>query len=91
MLVRNDRGGFLATARVSPEIRAGVAWAPSLWWGRYAIDGRTVNQTTSQRETDMGRGPVFYDNLVEIEAVPVVAADSSSIGSSAALPIASRR
>ena len=91
VLVRNDRGGFLATARVSPEIRPGVAWAPSLWWGRYAIDGRTVNQTTSQRETDMGRGPVFYDNLVEIEAVPVVAAESSGIGTSAALPIAARR
>ncbi|HEX8850812.1 MAG TPA: molybdopterin oxidoreductase family protein [Gemmatimonadaceae bacterium] len=67
--VWNDRGGFEATARVAPEIRAGVAWAPSLWWGRYATDGRTVNETTSQGETDMGRGPVFYDNLVEVAAV----------------------
>ncbi|HEX2718587.1 MAG TPA: molybdopterin oxidoreductase family protein [Gemmatimonadaceae bacterium] len=65
--VRNDRGEFEATARVAPEIRPGVAWAPSLWWGKYATDGRTVNETTSQRETDMGRGPVFYDNLVEVE------------------------
>ena len=64
--VWNDRGSFEATARVAPEIRAGVAWAPSLWWGRYAADGRTVNETTSQGETDMGRGPVFYDNLVEV-------------------------
>ena len=91
VLVRNDRGGFLATARVAPEIRPGVAWAPSLWWGRYAIDGRTVNETTSQRETDMGRGPVFYDNLVEVEAVPAVAADSSAVGISGAVPIAARR
>ena len=89
VLVRNDRGGFVATARVAPEIRAGVAWAPSLWWGRYAIDGRTVNDTTSQRETDMGRGPVFYDNLVEVEAVP--AAEASAIASSASNPIAARR
>jgi anaerobic selenocysteine-containing dehydrogenase len=91
VLVRNDRGGFLATARVAPDVRPGVAWAPSLWWGRYAIDGRTVNETTSQRETDMGRGPVFYDNLVEIEAVSVVAEDSSAVGMSASFPTATRR
>ncbi|HEX2779558.1 MAG TPA: molybdopterin dinucleotide binding domain-containing protein [Gemmatimonadaceae bacterium] len=71
--VRNDRGSFEATARVAAEIRPGVAWAPSLWWGKYATDGRTVNETTSQRETDMGRGPVFYDNLVEVERVQSVA------------------
>jgi hypothetical protein len=28
-----------------------------------------VNATTSQRLTDMGGGPVFYDNLVEIRVV----------------------
>ena len=65
--VRNDRGWFRATARVAPEIRPGVAWAPSLWWGRWSADGHTVNETTSQRETDMGNAPVFYDNLVEVE------------------------
>ena len=25
-----------------------------------------ANATTSQRETDMGGGPVLYDNLVEV-------------------------
>ena len=29
-----------------------------------------ANDTTSQRETDLGHGPVFYDNLVEVSAVP---------------------
>ena len=65
--VRNDRGAFEAKARVAAEIRAGVAWAPSIWWSMYTPDGRAVNDTTSQRETDMGEGPVFYDNLVEVE------------------------
>ena len=65
--VRNDRGAFLAKARVEPSIREGVAWAPSIWWGKLAGDGANVNQTTSQRLTDMGNGPVFYDNQVEIE------------------------
>jgi anaerobic selenocysteine-containing dehydrogenase len=64
--VHNDRGAFLATARVEPTIREGVAWAPSIWWGKLAGDGANVNQTTSQRETDMGHGPVFYDNQVEV-------------------------
>jgi anaerobic selenocysteine-containing dehydrogenase len=65
--VRNDRGAFLAKARVEPSIREGVVWAPSIWWGKLAGDGANANQTTSQRETDLGHGPVFYDNQVEVE------------------------
>ena len=64
--VHNDRGAFLARARVEPAIREGVAWAPSIWWGKLADDGANANQTTSQRETDLGHGPVFYDNQVEV-------------------------
>jgi anaerobic selenocysteine-containing dehydrogenase len=65
--VRNDRGAFLARARVESSIREGVVWAPSIWWGKLASDGANANQTTSQRETDLGHGPVFYDNQVEVE------------------------
>ncbi|MEP6991904.1 MAG: molybdopterin oxidoreductase family protein [bacterium] len=67
--VHNDRGAFVAKARVEPGIREGVAWAPSIWWGKLADDGANVNQTTSQRVTDLGNGPVFYDNQVEVELV----------------------
>lgn len=66
VVVYNDRGAFTAVARVEDTIREGVAWAPSIWWGKLASDGANANHTTSQRETDMGHGPVFYDNLVEI-------------------------
>jgi len=66
VVVYNDRGAFTAVARVEETIREGVAWAPSIWWGKLAADGANANHTTSQRETDMGHGPVFYDNLVEI-------------------------
>jgi anaerobic selenocysteine-containing dehydrogenase len=65
--VRNDRGAFAATARVEASIREGVVWAPSIWWGKLTGDGANANQTTSQRETDLGHGPVFYDNQVEVE------------------------
>jgi anaerobic selenocysteine-containing dehydrogenase len=64
--IYNGRGAFTATARVEESIREGVVWAPSIWWGKLAPDGRNANETTSQRETDMGHGPVFYDNLVEV-------------------------
>lgn len=67
--VYNDRGAFSATAVVDDGIRPGVVWAPSIWWGKLAADGANANQTTSQRETDMGHGPVFYDNLVEVEGI----------------------
>ncbi len=67
VVVHNDRGAFTALARVEDGIRPGVVWAPSIWWGKLAADGANANQTTSQRETDLGHGPVFYDNLVEVE------------------------
>jgi anaerobic selenocysteine-containing dehydrogenase len=68
VLVHNDRGAFTALLRVSDAVREGVAWAPSIWWSKLSRDGRSVNDTTSQRLTDLGGGPVFYDNLVEVEA-----------------------
>jgi anaerobic selenocysteine-containing dehydrogenase len=66
--IRNDRGSFHAVARVSDAVREGTVWAPSVWWTKYASDGHNANDTTSQRETDLGHGPVFYDNLVEVSA-----------------------
>jgi anaerobic selenocysteine-containing dehydrogenase len=64
--IHNDRGAFTAVARVEASIKEGVVWAPSIWWGKFAADGANANQTTSQRETDLGHGPVFYDNQVEV-------------------------
>src|SRR6185369_5844007 len=66
--VHNDRGAFAAQARVEPSIREGVVWAPSIWWAKLTSDDANANQTTSQRETDLGHGPVFYDNQVEVDA-----------------------
>jgi anaerobic selenocysteine-containing dehydrogenase len=69
VLIQNDRGAFEARVRVSDGIRPGVVWAPSIWWTKLATDGRNANDTTSQRLTDLGSGPVFYDNLVEVTAI----------------------
>ncbi len=66
--IANDRGGFQAIARVTDAVRETVVWAPSIWWLKLTGDGENANATTSQRETDLGHGPVFYDNLVEVSA-----------------------
>jgi anaerobic selenocysteine-containing dehydrogenase len=66
VVVFNARGEFTALARVGDQVREGVVWAPSIWWAKLAPDGTNANATTSQRETDMGGGPVLYDNLVEV-------------------------
>jgi anaerobic selenocysteine-containing dehydrogenase len=66
VVVFNDRGEFTAVARVGDHVRPGVVWAPSIWWAKLSPDGTNANATTSQRETDMGAGPVLYDNLVEV-------------------------
>jgi anaerobic selenocysteine-containing dehydrogenase len=67
--IRNERGAFRAVARVEDGIRRGVVWAPSIWWSKLSPDGRNANDTTSQRETDLGGGATFYDNQVEVSRV----------------------
>jgi anaerobic selenocysteine-containing dehydrogenase len=66
VVVFNGRGEFTAVARVGDQVRPGVVWAPSIWWAKLSPDGTNANATTSQAETDMGGGPVLYDNLVEV-------------------------
>ncbi|UCE30338.1 MAG: molybdopterin oxidoreductase family protein [Burkholderiales bacterium] len=64
--VHNDRGGFVARARVSDRARPGVVVTPGVWWHKMVPGGRNCNAVTSQRLTDIGGGPTFYDCLVEV-------------------------
>jgi anaerobic selenocysteine-containing dehydrogenase len=63
----NDRGSLLAIACVTERARRGVVVAPSLWWRKLAPGGENANAVTSQALTDLGRGPTFYDCLVEVQ------------------------
>ena len=65
--VFNDRGSFQLQARVTTRARKGCVVALSIWWKKLARDGRNANEVTSQALTDIGRGPTFYDCLVEVE------------------------
>jgi hypothetical protein len=40
-----------------------------VWWRKLAPDRTNVNALTSQRLTDIGRAPTFYDCLVQVEAL----------------------
>ena len=64
----NDRGSMRARARVTERARQGLVVGLSIWWKKLAPDGKNANELTSQRLTDLGRAPVFYDCLVEVEA-----------------------
>ena len=66
--VFNDRGSYRLRCRISERARPGVVNALGLWWRKLGPDGRNVNELTHQGLTDIGRGPTFYDCLVEVEA-----------------------
>lgn len=67
--IYNDRGSFVAAARVTDKAREGLVVGLSIWWKKFASDHKNVNEVTSQRLTDMGGGPTFYDVLVQVEKV----------------------
>ena len=64
--VFNLRGEYLVKVDVSARARPGVVNGMGIWWRKLGLAGTNVNQLTSQHLTDLGRGPVFYDCLVEV-------------------------
>lgn len=65
--VFNGRGSYRCKARVGGQARQGVVNGLGVWWRKLGLDGRNVNELTSQRLTDLGRGPTFYDCAVQVE------------------------
>ncbi|OWW21917.1 molybdopterin-containing oxidoreductase family protein [Noviherbaspirillum denitrificans] len=65
--IYNDRGSFIAKARVTDKARRGLVVGLSIWWKKFAADGKNANEVTSQQLTDMGNAPTFYDVLVQVE------------------------
>jgi anaerobic selenocysteine-containing dehydrogenase len=64
----NDRGSYHCKARISTRARPGVVNGLGIWWRKLGMHGTNVNEVTSQHLTDMGRGPVFYDCAVQVQA-----------------------
>ncbi len=66
--VFNDRGRYRCRAALSGRARPGVVNGLGVWWRKLGVQGTNVNELTSQRLTDIGRAPTFYDCLVEVAA-----------------------
>jgi anaerobic selenocysteine-containing dehydrogenase len=67
--VYNDRGRHRCRADVSTRARPGVVVGLGIWWRKLGLDGTNVNQLTSQKLTDIGAAPTFYDCLVEVASI----------------------
>jgi anaerobic selenocysteine-containing dehydrogenase len=64
--VESARGTATFTATLTDATRPGVVVIEGLWWHRFHPGHRNVNTLTSDRTTDMGGGPAFHSNLVEV-------------------------
>ena len=69
--VFNDRGEFEVEAVVDDAARPGVAFTFKSYWPGLSPGGNNVNATTPVRDTDLGGGPTFHDNRVEVEPAAV--------------------
>jgi anaerobic selenocysteine-containing dehydrogenase len=67
--VFNDRGNYQCRAHVSARARTGVVIGLGVWWRKMGLNGTNVNELTSQKLTDLGHGPTFYDCLVQVERI----------------------
>jgi len=61
--VFNDRGELIVDVRFDFGIRPGCVVLHNGWW---LTDGGAVNLLSKARETDMGHGAAFHENLVEV-------------------------
>jgi anaerobic selenocysteine-containing dehydrogenase len=64
--VESPRGAARFTAQITDATRPGVAVIEGIWWHRFHPGGLGVNVLTDDRVADMGGGPAFHSNLVEV-------------------------
>jgi anaerobic selenocysteine-containing dehydrogenase len=65
----NDRGEVFGHARIVAGLLPGVVGAQKQLQGSKMRNGVNINALVSQRESDMGHGPVFYSTLAQLEKV----------------------
>ncbi len=60
----NARGSVLLHAMVTDDVRPGTVVSPKGHWGRRSLDGRNVNQLTTDELSDLGGGSSFHGTRV---------------------------
>ena len=68
--VHNARGEHVCHASINGRARKGVVVGLGIWWRKDGPNGTNVNELTHQQLTDIGRGPCFYDCVVQVEKLP---------------------
>ncbi len=64
--IYNDRGELKLPVRFDSGLKPGCICVTNGWW---ISEGGTVNFCSAGRETDMGHGAAFHDNLVAVERI----------------------
>lgn len=62
-------GSIVRKVLVNEDSRPGVVIAPGQWWPKLAPDGKSLNDITSERLTDLGGGSTFGNPVVRVEAI----------------------
>lgn len=73
--VKSAQGSILRQTIVSEDAPPGTLVALGQWWPKLAPDGKSLNDLTSERLTDLGGGSTFGNVAVRLEPAPVIAAD----------------
>jgi anaerobic selenocysteine-containing dehydrogenase len=67
--VWNELGEVRVTARLNPDLQAGVVLLPKGMWSRHTDSGNTGNALAPDTFTDLGQGACFNDARVEVAKV----------------------
>ena len=67
--VWNELGEVRVTARLNPDLQAGVVLLPKGMWNRHTDSGNTGNALAPDTYTDLGQGACFNDARVEVARV----------------------
>ena len=65
--VFNDRGGFDAVAKITPDVGQGIVVATLGYWRQ--LNNGTVNSVSSSAFGDMGNAQTSHDCLVEVRTI----------------------
>ena len=66
----NAFGEVRVKARLTRDVKPGVAVLPKGLWSHQTLSGTTANAVAPDTLTDLGRGACFNDARVEVEKLP---------------------
>lgn len=69
VLVFNQRGSVVRTARVTDETQPELVVAEGIYWEDPSRQIQGINELTSQRTTDLAGGGTFHESRVEVNVV----------------------